>query len=110
MDIQTKKRLKQKIIQEMKSTNRDILQLEEQTKPISPDDSIGRITRMDAINNKSVAESSLRMLRKKLTNLQLALSKIDEENFGQCISCGKSINEKRLMFMPESRYCILCAQ
>ncbi len=110
MDKKTKVILKDKITQEMESTNRDIVQLEALTQPISPDCAIGRITRMDAINNKSVAESSLRMLRKKLTNLQLALTKIDDDDFGQCASCGKDINEKRLMFLPESTYCIRCAQ
>jgi len=109
MDHTTKALLKEKIEQEMVSTNRDIAQLEELTKPISPDCAIGRVTRMDAINNKSVAESSLRMLRKKLANLQLALTKIEGEDFGRCASCGQNINEKRLMFLPESTYCIRCA-
>jgi len=33
---------------------------QELTKPVAPDVAIGRISRMDAINNKSVAESALR--------------------------------------------------
>ncbi len=110
MDSQNRAILKKKIEQELSSTNRDIQQLEELTKPIAPDCAIGRITRMDAINNKSVAEANLRMLRKKLTNLQLAITKIDDDDFGRCSSCGQNINEKRLMFLPESTYCIRCAQ
>ena len=109
MDNKTKVILKEKIEQELASTNLDISQLEELTKPISPDCAIGRVTRMDAINNKSVAESNLRMLRKKLASLQLALTKIDDDDFGRCTACGKDINEKRLMFLPESTYCIRCA-
>lgn len=110
MDNQTRQILKEKILEEIKATERDVEILVEQTKPIAPDCAIGRVTRMDAINNKSVAESSLRMLRKKLSNLQLAISKIDNPDFGQCDACGKNINEKRLMFLPESNYCVNCAR
>jgi len=110
VDGPTKAILKEKIEQELITTERDIRQLVELTKPISPDCAIGRITRMDAINNKSVAESNLRMLRKKLANLQLAITKIKDKDFGLCSSCGKNINEKRLLFLPESTYCIHCAQ
>ena len=109
MNNETKAILKEKILLEISSTERDIQQLEELTKPISPDCAIGRVTRMDAINNKSVAESSLRMLRKKLANLQLAITKLPNPQYGKCSACGQPINEKRLMFLPESTYCIHCA-
>nr|MBD3623672.1 hypothetical protein [Sunxiuqinia sp.] len=36
------------------------------TGPISPDDAIGRISRMDAINNKSVFDASLRNIKTRL--------------------------------------------
>jgi DnaK suppressor protein len=35
-------------------------------KPVSPDVTIGRLSRMDAINNKSVAESALHKAKEKL--------------------------------------------
>ena len=38
----------------------DIKEYTELTKPISPENAIGRISRMDAINNKSVNEAALR--------------------------------------------------
>ena len=43
-----------KIDQEIKRTELDIIDYKEDTKPIAPENAIGRISRMDAINNKSV--------------------------------------------------------
>ena len=56
------------------------------TKPISPENSIGRVSRMDAINNKSVVEAALRNAEKKLKGLKIILSKIQNDDFGICIN------------------------
>lgn len=39
-----------------------------------------------------------------------ALGRIREGNFGQCISCGKEINPKRLEAVPWTRHCIECQE
>jgi len=86
-----------------------MIELEKMTQPISPENSIGRISRMDAINNKSVAEAALRNKKAKLTKLNLAIIKVDEEGFGSCHMCGNKIQAMRLMLMPESTRCVRCA-
>ncbi len=101
--------LKQKIEEQIKLTKVKIEELEELSKPISPENSLGRITRMDAINNKSVAEAALRTSKRKLGKLQHALAKIDSSEFGICAVCKKPIQPKRIMFMPESTRCVRCA-
>ena len=90
-------------------TSEDVDELRELTKPVSPENSIGRISRMDAINNKSVNEAALNTARQKLVKLEFALSKVDQEDFGICIVCNQTIPEGRLMFMPESARCVSCA-
>ena len=87
----------------------EIRLLEEMTQPISPENSIGRVSRMDAINNKGVSEASLRNKKDKLAKLKVALSKIDGKNFGFCSRCERPIAPARLMYMPESSRCIHCA-
>ena len=101
--------LKVKIIEAIEETQEKIKQMEIATQPVAPENSIGRISRMDAINNKSVAEAALRTARKKLSNLEIALNKIDDESFGNCSRCGNPIQAPRLMFMPQSSRCIRCA-
>ena len=39
-----------------------------------------------------------------------ALARIREGSFGECISCGKEINAKRLEAVPWTRYCIECQE
>ena len=109
MTPSARKELKSKITKAINSTQEKIDSLEELTKPISPENSIGRVSRMDAINNKSVAEASLRSTRQKLSKLKVALSRIDNDDFGNCAFCKNPIQPARLMYMPESSRCVRCA-
>ena len=109
MDQTEKDKLKLKIEALIIQTTKEIGELEELTKPISPENSIGRISRMDAINNKSVVEAALRTSKRKLSKLKIALSKINNSDFGKCSMCKNPIPAARLMFLPESSRCVRCA-
>lgn len=109
MTAEEKADLKQKILELIEKYDLDIQETEENTSAIGPDNALGRVSRMDAINNKSVMEASLRNKISKRNKLKLALSKIDNEGFGKCERCGCNINPARLMYMPESSRCIRCA-
>lgn len=109
MNKQERAKLKIKIAETIEETKMKIAQLEEASKPVAPENSIGRISRMDAINNKSVSEAALRTAKKKLSNLEVALFKINDEDFGNCSRCKKPIRPARLMYMPQSTRCINCA-
>ena len=74
------------------------------------DNAIGRLSRMDAINNKSIIESALRKAEEKLSKLDQALKKIDKKGFGLCIQCEKPIPIGRILLMPESNRCVNCAK
>ena len=87
-----------------------IEELEELTQPIEPDCAIGRVSRMDAINNKSVNEAALVTAKDKLKNINLALERIDDKEFGICVQCGEPIPIQRLIIMPESSRCVACAR
>lgn len=101
--------LKKKIDDEIAKSEKDIVEIEKLTQPITPENSIGRVSRMDAINNKSVMEAALRTKKSKLTKLRVAKSKIDEKDFGFCAFCKRPIQPMRLMYMPESTRCVRCA-
>lgn len=109
MDEKNKEMVKNKILELINQSEKELLQLENNTKPISPEKSIGRLSRMDAINNKSVLEAALRNKKKKLSKLKIALTKVGYENFGRCSRCGKEIKIQRLIYIPESDRCVLCA-
>ncbi|MEM9921221.1 MAG: TraR/DksA C4-type zinc finger protein [Bacteroidota bacterium] len=109
MDDNKRAALKIKIIETIKGLEEDIKRLEENTKPIGLENAIGRVSRMDAINNKSVAEAALRSSKRKLNKLQASLSKIDRPEFGICSRCKRPIATARLMYLPESSRCVRCA-
>jgi len=104
-----KEEIEQHIVEEINKTQNLIAAYKEMTQPVAPDDAIGRISRMDAINNKSVTEASLRQAEEKLRNLQRVLSLVGTSDFGLCIKCGKPIPEARIRYRPESLSCVDCA-
>jgi len=99
-----------KVRAEIKKTEQLIAEYKEMTKPVAPDDAIGRISRMDAINNKSVTEASLRKAEGKLSSLHRVLSKIDAEDFGLCLKCNQPIPIGRILIRPQSLHCVNCAR
>ena len=102
--------LKKRILETIEKTEKELADLEDATQPITPENSIGRVSRMDAINNKSVSEVALRSSKKKLSNLKVALHNIEDPSFGICSNCKRPIAAGRLMFMPQSTRCIRCAR
>jgi DnaK suppressor protein len=48
--------------------------------------------------------------RQLLHMVETALLRIREGSFGECISCGKEINSKRLEAVPWTRHCIECQE
>ena len=96
--------------EEIDKTSKIVDDYKELTKPISPENAIGRISRMDAINNKSVTEAALRQAESKLKNLNLVLDSLDDKAFGLCLKCKKPIPIGRILLMPQSRYCVNCAR
>jgi DnaK suppressor protein len=99
----------QAIQEKIAATEKRITQLKDLCKPIAPENAIGRVSRMDAINNKSVNEAALRQNENTLLKLQQALTKVDEPNFGKCYSCGNSIPLGRILLVPQSNKCVQCA-
>jgi DnaK suppressor protein len=103
-----KQKLKQIILSEIKDTEMILEEFKEITKPVAPDDSIGRVSRVDAINNKSTAEYSERQAKNKLNDLRTQLNRLETDEFGKCQNCGEEIPLDRIIFMPESLFCIKC--
>jgi DnaK suppressor protein len=108
--MEEKLQIKKRIEEEIVATRELVLKYRELTQPISPENAIGRISRMDAINNKSVNDAALRKAELKLSNLQIALGKIDDADFGICIRCKKPIPMGRILLLPQAITCVNCAQ
>lgn len=101
--------IKRNIEEEIEKTVLSISNYTELTKPIAPENAIGRISRMDAINNKSINEEALKKAKHKLVNLKVALLNINDPDFGVCHKCNHPIPIGRILLMPQSRFCVHCA-
>ncbi len=110
MESTEKEQLREKIKSVIIDTEKDIVSLKELTKPIAPDNAIGRLSRMEAIGAKSINEAALNSARNKLAKLKYALANIDNPDFGTCMECGEPIPLRRIMVMPESSFCVECAE
>lgn len=109
MNKEEKANLKQLILNKIQRTERKVEEVRELVKPYAPENAIGRVSRMDAINNQNVMKAALRADEKRLSALRLALVHIEEDHFGICLECQKAIHPKRLLLMPESKHCVRCA-
>ena len=99
----------QNIREAITTTAKQVQQLKDLTAPISPENAIGRVSRMDAINNKSVNDAALHKAKHKLEGLKRALDRIPESDFGQCARCKNQIPLGRILLVPHSRFCVRCA-
>ena len=100
---------KKKVLQKLTQLDERIIEYRELTKPIPPENAIGRVSRMDAINNRSVNQAALLQAEKQRKNLLRALDRLKEDRFGLCHQCGVRIPMGRILLMPGATNCVRCA-
>ena len=88
--------------------NSHLPSLQESSKPVAPDSSLGRLTRMGAIQDKEINANTLRQIRAQLVTLEQALDRIDNPEFGQCVECENAIPPGRLKAVPGTLHCVNC--
>lgn len=71
--------------------------------------SVGRLSRMDAMQVQAMAKAVEGRRKQALQQITAALTRMDEDEFGYCISCGELIARKRLDLDPKTATYIGCA-
>lgn len=71
--------------------------------------SVGRLSRMDAMQVQAMALATERRRHDEARRVEAAIRRIDEGEYGYCISCGEQIAAKRLAVDPTIPTCIRCA-
>ncbi len=69
----------------------------------------GRLTRMDAIQTQAMALETDRRREIEIKRIEAALHRVEDGEFGYCLSCGELIEPKRLGNDPSTPTCISCA-
>ena len=71
--------------------------------------SVGRLSRMDALQGQAMAEEAGRRRTARKLALELALRRIETDDYGDCTDCGEPIAFRRLEIDPAAALCIACA-
>ena len=71
--------------------------------------SVGRLSRMDALQRQALAQATGRRRSARRTRIKAAMERIAEGEFGFCQECGEAIPQSRLKLDPTLPTCIECA-
>lgn len=101
---------KQKLIDKKTELQALLCSSRESTKPVELDQaSVGRLSRMDAMQVQAMALAAEERRREELQRIEAAFKRIESGDFGFCISCDEEIALKRLELDPTILTCIRCA-
>jgi len=93
-----------------RETMEQLLVCADSSQPVSLDHAIGRLTRIDAIQQQQMALHTKRRLDLQLVRIHTALRRVSDGKFGECVKCGEHIGRRRLEIAPENPVCIQCLQ
>jgi len=70
---------------------------------------VGRLSRMDAIQQQKLAEAAERSRKRDLVRIEMAERRLAEGEYGYCGECGEEIPDRRLAIDPMAEKCVNCA-
>lgn len=76
--------------------------------PVSLDEPIGRLSRMDALQQQSMVQATRRTAKARLMQTEAALKRFQEDEYGLCVGCEEEIGYARLKARPEATFCVAC--
>jgi DnaK suppressor protein len=87
----------------------ELLELsKEGARPVDLGEPIGRLTRMDAIQQQQMTKASRRSYETRLRQIQAALDLFGKDDYGYCRLCEEPIGYPRLKARPEAPFCLSC--
>ena len=83
---------------------------EDQAVVVLDQQSVGRLSRMDALQRQAMAQATGRRREVQRQRIRAALQRMDEGEYGYCTDCGEEIAPGRLAFDPAIPTCVGCAR
>ena len=81
---------------------------EDGAKPVDLEEPIGRVSRMDAMQQQAMAKASRDAAVVRLQQVKAALARHDRGEYGLCGQCEEDVGYGRLKARPEALLCIAC--
>lgn len=83
---------------------------ENERRPVELDQqSVGRLSRMDAMQVQAMAQAVEGRRRQRQAQIVAALKRLDEGEYGYCVVCGEDVPAKRLEVDLTAARCVDCA-
>ena len=96
-------------LQRLQASLEEILKTaSDRTDVVDLDQEIGRLSRMDALQQQKMAEAEKARHKIRLKSVKRALVALEEDEYGFCARCGEPIDYRRLKARPESPCCVPC--
>lgn len=70
--------------------------------------SVGRLSRMDALQQVAMSNGYQSKLEREIRRLDAALDRLDAGSFGLCCKCGEAIANIRMEADPGAPFCATC--
>ena len=95
----------QRILQDVQSSG------EQAAKTVELDQTrVGRLSRMDAMQAQAISIATNARRKTELRRIAAALQRIENDEYGNCLSCDEPIVQGRLEIDPAATLCIDCAE
>lgn len=72
--------------------------------------SVGRLSRMDAMQQQAMAQASMQRLQVHRRRLDAALQRVQQGSYGICCECAGAIGLERLLSDPAAPFCMDCQE
>jgi len=111
MESKKLREIEREIVQQITALEQQLRLTEQSSQTVALDQTLaGRVSRIDAIQQQKMSQSSKIRDLKRLTELKRTRLKLKSNDFGLCEECEQLIAFGRLKINPESKYCISCQQ
>lgn len=101
---------RQKIESRLHAITVELDHVNSNTDAIAPDVSIGRLSRLDAMQSQQMSLAGRRLLERERSQLGDALKRIESGRYGFCQLCGNPIDPERLQYQLHAIACVPCLE
>ena len=110
MDADQQTEFRARLLADLKALDdEDALGRDGQKTVVLDQQSVGRLSRMDALQQQAMAKATQARRGQQRQRILAALARMDEDEFGYCTECGEDIAPKRLALDPTTPTCVRCA-
>jgi len=100
-----------KLLQNLRKEIKEYLESsKDASETVHLDTAIGRLSRMDAMQDQQMALELRRRRELQLQRITAAFERMSLGTYGQCLSCKQPISEERLELSPDAPLCVKCSR